>query len=162
LHAIKTLAYGLPAHAFMDYFQMSNEFARQNCKEFDKVISLLYKEEFLRLPTKQDLNAIIALHKKVVGVDGCFGCLDCTHTYWKNCPKAWQGSYEGKEERQSVILEAITDHHCFFWHASYGYAGTLNDINILNLSPFHQTLVNGEFETLEKEAGVVPYKILDE
>ena len=92
-------------------------------------------------------------------VDGMFRSLDCTHTYWKNCPKAWQGSYKGKEKKCSIVLEAVADYNMFFGHASYGYCGTLNDINILNLSPLLERLVDGSFEKLEKEAGVVPYDI---
>jgi hypothetical protein len=160
---LKTLAYGVPPHAFIDYFQMSKEFARECCLQFDSAIRTCYMKEFLRLPTKDDLKAICALHKSVHKVDGLApGSLDCTHTYWKNCPKAWQGSYQGKEGKPSIVLEAIADYHMWFWHASYGYAGTLNDKNILNLSPFHESLLNGTFDELEKQAGVVPYRIGDE
>jgi hypothetical protein len=59
-------------------------------------------------------------------------------------------------------MEAICDYHLFFWHVSYGYAGTLNDLNILNLSPLLGRLVDGSFVELEKEAGVVPYNISEE
>jgi hypothetical protein len=141
---------------------MSPDLARQCCKEFDKAVKLCYEEEFLRLPTKDDIKAITRLHKSVHRVDGMFGSLDCSHTYWKNCPKAWQGSYEGKENRPSIVLEAICDYHLFFWHASYGYAGTMNDLNILCLSPFQDRLVNGQFHELEIESGAVPYKILEQ
>jgi hypothetical protein len=81
---------------------------------------------------------------------------------WKNCPKGWQGSYKGKERKPSISLEGICDYHKFVWHASYGYAGTLNDINILNLSPFHERMLDGTFDRLEEDAGVVPCNILEE
>jgi hypothetical protein len=50
----------------------------------------------LRLPTATDLKNIVKLHKAAHIVEGMIGFLDCTHTFWKNCPKAWQGSYKGK------------------------------------------------------------------
>ena len=156
---LKCLAYGVPPHAFIDYFQMSKTFARACCLEFDKAIKLLYMKEFLRLPTKQDLKSILLLHKTVHGVDGMVGSLDCSHTYWKNCPKAWQGSYKGKEHMPSIVLEAICDYHLFFWHASYGYTGNLNDRTILSLSPLMDRLLDGSFHQLEQEAGVVPFRI---
>jgi hypothetical protein len=61
------------------------------------------------------------------------GSLDCMHTtYWKNCPVAWQGSFQGKDKGQStIILEAVADHCLWFWHASYGFSGALNDLNVL-------------------------------
>eukprot|EP00980_Cylindrotheca_fusiformis_P016980 scaffold5160_cov152-Cylindrotheca_fusiformis.AAC.5 len=84
------------------------------------------------------------------------------HTYWKNCPVARQGSFRGKEKCPSIVLEAASDYNLFFWHAAYGFAGTLNDLNILNLSPLLRSLMDGTFIGLEQEAEVVPYNIGDE
>jgi hypothetical protein len=163
LLSLKTLAYGVPAHAFMDCFQTSNDFARGCSFQFDAAVKKCFIKEFLRLPTKADLKDICRLHKTVHGVDGMApGSLGCTHTFWKKCPKAWQGSCKGKEDKPSIALEEIADYHFWLWHASSGYAGTLNDRNTLNLSPFHEILLNGSFEKLEEEAGVVPYSIGDE
>lgn len=154
---LKCLAYGVPPHAFTDYFQMSKTLAKLACKTFDTTIRKIYQGEYLRLPTKDDIANIVKLHKAVHGVDGMFGSLDCMHTYWKNCPVAWQGSYQGKEKKPSIVLEAISDYHLWFWHAAYGYAGTLNDKTILNLSPFLESLIDGSFA--EAEILTVPYKI---
>ncbi|KAG7371276.1 plant transposon protein [Nitzschia inconspicua] len=157
---LKCLAYGVPPHAFIDYFQMSRAFARVCCIEFDSAIKSIYMDEWLRLPTAEDLKAILKLHKTVHDVDGMVGSLDCSHTYWKNCPVAWQGSFQGKEKRPSIVLEAISDYHLFFWHVSYGYTGNLNDRTILSMSPLMDRLIDGSFHDLEEEAGVVPFKIL--
>ena len=71
---------------------------------------------------------------------------------------AWHGAFKnGDKKKPSIVLEAVSDYHMFFWHASYGCAGTLNDINIMNLSPLTEMFVNGEMEMLEKE--VVPFNI---
>ena len=159
---LKCLAYGVPPHAFIDYFQMSRPYARVCCIEFDNAIKTIYMREWLRLPTKADLRSIVKLHKQQHGVDGMVGSLDCSHTYWKNCPKAWQGSYKGKEKMPSIVLEAICDYNLFFWHASYGYTGNLNDRTILSLSPLMDRLLDGSFHQLEMEAGVIPFTISGE
>jgi hypothetical protein len=140
---------------------MSVNLARDCCLEFDRTIKSLYQAEYLRLPTADDLRAIEKLHKSKHRVNGMYGSLDCMHTHWKNCPKAWQGQFQGKEKKPTIVLEAICDYHMWFWHASYGYAGTLNDLNVLNLSPFLDALLDGRFATLERDSGVVPYKIFD-
>jgi Plant transposon protein len=119
----------------------------------------LYAREYVRLPTAGDLKSIEKLHSNKHGINGMFGSLDCMHVYWKNCPVAWQGQYKGKGAKPSIVLEAIADHHLWFWHSSFGYAGTLNDLNILSLSPFIESLTNGNFVRLETEAGVVPYSL---
>lgn len=157
---LKVLAYGVPTHCFNDYFQMSMTMSRECVIQFDIVMKKLYEGEYLRLPTTVDLKSIVLLHNNTHEIDGMFGSLDCMHTYWKNCPKAWEGQFKGKEERASIVLEGIADYHMWFWHASYGYAGTLNDLNILNLSPFLESLTDGSFAELEKS--VVPYKIGNE
>jgi hypothetical protein len=90
------------------------------------------------------------------------GSLDCTHTFWKNCPKAWQGSYKGKESKPSIVMESIADYFLFLWHASYEYTGTLNDNTILHLSPFMDRFLDGTFHELEAEAAVVPFMIKEE
>jgi Plant transposon protein len=162
LMPLKCLAYGVPAHCFMDYFSMSKTMCLEVTRQFDKVVADLYKAEFLRVPDGVDLKNICMLHKSAHGVDGMVGSLDCSHTYWKNCPKAWQGSFQGKEGRPTVVLEALCDYHLFFWHASCGYAGCLNDINILNMSPFLERLVDGEMDGAAHAAGAAPFTIAGE
>ncbi len=54
---------------------------------------------------------------------------------------------------------SIENFNLWFWHASFGYAGSLNDLNILNLSPFLELLVDGTFTELEKNCRKAPYKI---
>lgn len=154
---LKSMAYGVPPHCFRDYFQMSKTLAKTCCHKFFHVIKSIYSEEYLRLPTEEDLKNIVKLHNSVHKVGGMFGSLDCMHTWWKNCPTAWKGQFKGKEKHCSIVLEAACDHHLWFWHAAYGYAGTLNDINILNMSPLLTRILDGTFEELEHN--LVPYKI---
>ena len=155
---LKVAAFGVPPHAFRDYFQMSKTMSKNCVDRFNRKMIEIYHAEYLRPPTPEDLKNIVALHKSVHrGIDGMFGSLDCMHTYWKNCPYAFQGSFKGKEKKASIVLEAVSDHHLFFWHASYGYAGTLNDINIMNLSPLLNGFLDGDFEA--REAGATPFNI---
>ena len=49
-----------------------------------------------------------------------------------------------------------------FWHASYGYTGTLNDKTILDLSPFQECRLDGSFEEKLMSFGVVPFSIAGE
>ena len=81
------------------------------------------------------------------------------HTYWKNCPTAWQGSFSGAKKKPTIVLEASCDYHLFFWHCSYGYSGSLNDINILNQSHLQRGLIDGSFAAVESASGTVPFSI---
>ncbi|KAL7479298.1 hypothetical protein ACHAW6_005034, partial [Cyclotella cf. meneghiniana] len=73
----------------------------------------------------------------------------------------WAGSYQGKENNPSIVLEGISDYH-IFWHASCGYAGTLNNKTIFDLSPFQECLLDGSSEEKELSSGVVPFSIAGE
>ena len=155
---LKTLSYGVAMHTFCDYFQMSRNLAIECCRNFDLSITSLFQEEWMRCPTKDDMTALVNLHQHVHGVPGMLGSLDCSQTFWKNCPKGWHGTYKtGKEKKPSIVLEAICDYHCFFWHSTYGYAGSLNDDNVMYLSPFLQKLIDGSFGNLEDH--LVPFEI---
>jgi len=159
---LKAYSYGVTPRAFKDYFQMSDKLASECCKKFNKVIIKLYAKEYLRKPTTTDVQSIVKLHKAKHGVDGMLGSLDCTQTFWKNCPVAWSGQFKGRYSSPSIVLEAVADYNLWFWHLSYGHCGCLNDINILNRSPLFNMMLDGTLHELEKEAGVVPFKVLEE
>lgn len=160
---LKCLAFAEGAHQSTSYFQVSRTFSRECSFQFDEAFKVLYLAEYLRIPDASDLREISLMHEKKHGVPGMFGSLDCWHTEWKNCPKAWQGSYKnGKEKKPTIKMEAVCDHHLWFWHASYGYAGTMNDINVMDRSPLLARFADGRFAVVENEAGTVPYSIGEE
>lgn len=141
---LKTNAYGVAAHTFCDYFQMSFDMGMQCMKQFDSFMAKEFAAEFLRKPTKKDLQEIVKLHEAIHGVPGMLGSLDCMHVNWKNCPKAWEGSFKkGQGKPNTIVLEAMCDYHLWFWHVSFGHPGSLNDLNILDVSPLFETLRNG-------------------
>jgi Plant transposon protein len=50
----------------------------------------------------------------------------------------------------TIVLEAMADHNLFLWHASFGWAGTLNDLNIWEGSDLHRAFLDGTWsETVD-------------
>ena len=87
------------------------------------------------------------------------GSLDCMQISWDMCEKSLHGQYTGKEEKPTIVLEAIADYNLYFHHVSVGYPGSLNDINVLNIS----TLIHKLTHTInESESESIPYTISDE
>jgi hypothetical protein len=156
------LAYGLPPRAVAHNYQMSPIQGRMCCIQFDKAMTELYVNEYMRQPTADDLQSITALHEEVHGVPGMYGSLDCMHHGWKNCPTAWKGSFQGKEGKPTLVLEGVCDYNLWFWHGFYGCAGSFNDLNVLRLSNLMTMFVDGSFSAIEESAGVVPYNITGE
>jgi hypothetical protein len=44
---------------------------------------------------------------------------------------SWKGHDEAKEGYLTIGLEAMTDNNLRIWHTTFGFAGLLNDINIV-------------------------------
>jgi hypothetical protein len=106
-------------------------------------------EKYLRSPRKSDAKRVVSLHKKVYGVDCCLGSLDVTKIHWSACSVAWKGQFEGKEGYPTIGLEAVADHNLWIWHSAFGFAGTLNNINIWDRSPLYESMLDGRHEQLD-------------
>ena len=147
LMALKIVAYGCSPSAFLDYFQMSESTARQCYLKFCRIVSSddELQSVYGRKMTRSDATRLSALHEAVHGIAGMIGSLDCMHVGWKNCPVAWQGSNTRKAGKPTIVLEAMTDHNLWFWHHSFGWPGSLNDINIWNRSCLLKAFVDGSF-----------------
>jgi Plant transposon protein len=125
--ALKQLAYCCAPSAFKAYFQMGKTTGRKSLKMFCKIIAhSVLRDEYLRKMTREDARRVSKLHQEQFGVAGCMGCLDCMHVFWQLCPVAWEGQFEGKDKDKgpSIVLEAMADYNCWFWHAKFGYPGT--------------------------------------
>ena len=110
------------------------------------MFDVLHKKGILQEPDASDLKSIVKLHKRAHTIPGELGSVDCCHTVWKNYPMAWQGSFKGKQKVPTIVIEALPDYHMWFWYATYGYAGTLNGINMHDLSTFIEDMCNRRLE----------------
>ena len=151
LCAQKMLCYGISSSAFVDYFQMGETTSRRCLSKLTRGM-VDYKalaNVYLRKPTQSDARNIVWLHEKVHKIPGMMGLLDVTKVHWKNCPTAWKGQFQGREKYAGLGLEAVVDNNLWFWHAAFGFPGTLNDINIWERSSLFESMINGEHEKLD-------------
>ncbi len=153
LMGMKMICYGVSGNAFIDYFQMGESTTR-------RCVSLLTKgivccrplaNQYLRRPSKTDARNIVSMHERVHKIPGMMGSLDVTKVHWKKCPTAWKGQFQGREKIASIGLEAVVDNNLWFWHAAFGFPGTLNDINIWERSSLYESMIDGRHEELDFE-----------
>jgi Plant transposon protein len=151
LTGLKHLAYGTSFNTFRDYFQMGEATSQLCFMSLMQVLStdLCLKEKYFRNMTRADTKRVLALHEEQHGVPGMLGSVDCMHVSWKNCPYEWQGSWMGKHDNPTIVVEAACDHNLWFWHASVGYPGALNDINVFDLSSLSKKMVDGTLEATD-------------
>jgi hypothetical protein len=141
--AVRQLTSGVSSMEHDDKYRMAASTGLEAMKRFCEGIIAVYSPVALRHPTANDVNRLLDEGKKA-GFPGCIGSIDCMHWEWKNCPSAWKGMFQGKSGVATVVLEAIADHNCRFWHFNFGAPGTLNDLNILDRSPLFNNAVRGE------------------
>ena len=133
--ALRMLAYGTSADQLDDLTRMAESTTLHNLKVFCNSIISRYGQEYLRAPTKDDMEMVLRLHE-AKGWSELLGSLDVMQWEWKNCPKAHRGAFQGKDGVATVALEAAVDCRLWFWHAWFGIPGANNDLNILDRSPF--------------------------
>jgi hypothetical protein len=66
---------------------------------------------------------------------------------------------QGKGKKNTIILEAACDYNHYFWHASFGFPGSLNDVNVLRFSSLYKSFYDGSLHKVEEASGMVPYTI---
>ncbi|XP_024164513.1 uncharacterized protein LOC112171583 [Rosa chinensis] len=131
---MRMLAYGLPADLCDEFLDVAKSTALEILSHFTRAIWNVYHDHYLRRPTPADLQRLLNVADKR-GFPGMVGSFDCMHWKWKNCPTSWQGHFTGYKGKPTIILEAVASYDAWIWHAYFGLPGSLNDINVLGMSP---------------------------
>ena len=142
--AMRALAYGCVLDSLDENLRMSQSTIDKCVDHFCWAIIEMYGDEYLREPTPEEIQRLLA-QNATRGFPGMLGSLDCMHWEWRKCPYWLQGTFKGKEDKPSIILEAIADKDGYFWHFFFGMPGSQNDINVLNASPLIAKLLKEEF-----------------
>ena len=93
---------------------------------------LLHKH--LRQPTKYVIAKQMVINEER-RFSSIFGSIDCMHWHWKACPISHQWTYQHKDTKCSIILEAIGDQRLWILHAFSGLPIENNNFNVLDKSP---------------------------
>jgi len=142
--AIRQLAYGATADQCDEYIRIGESTALECLHKFCRSIVEIYSPVYLRRPTQDDVERLLAKHEEHHGFPGMLGSIDCTHWSWRNCPTAWKGQYTGGDHgHPTIMLEAVASYDLWIWHAFFGVAGSNNDINVLNESPLFNKVLEG-------------------
>lgn len=142
--ALRQLAYGIPADLSDDLFDVSETTARKCLKEFCRTVVTCFEHEYLRRPSAEDLKRI-ELQFRALGFPGCIGAVDCAGWYWKNAPKALQGSLIGKDGAPCLRAEVICDMDLWIWSFQFGLPGVYNDLQILDNSDYFAEILSGAY-----------------
>ncbi|XP_024004058.1 uncharacterized protein LOC112081532 [Eutrema salsugineum] len=103
--AIRMLAYGTAADAVDEYLRLGESTAISCLEHFTQGIISLFGDEYLRRPTRQDLQRLLREGEER-GFPGMIGSIDCMHWEWKNCPTAWKT--DGIYPKWATFIQSIS------------------------------------------------------
>jgi hypothetical protein len=150
--AIRQLAHGSEADRLDESLKIAETIAMKAMKYFVEGVKAVFGERYLRRPTMEDVERLLKLGERR-GFPGMFGSIDCMHWPWERCPTEWKGQFtRGDQKVPTIILEVVTSHDLWIWHAFFGVAGSNNDINVFNQSTLF-------IEELQRRAPRVQYMV---
>nr|XP_020152668.1 uncharacterized protein LOC109737967 [Aegilops tauschii subsp. strangulata] len=141
--ALRMLALGTAADVVGEMVRMGESTCLKTTIKFARAMVEVFGPEYLREPNAQDTKKLLAIGE-ARGFPGMLGSIDFMHWQWKNYPKGLPGMHQGHTREATIILEAVTSHDLWIWHAFFGTPSSHNDINVLQRSPVFRRLCNGK------------------
>jgi hypothetical protein len=132
--AMRIRVYGLPANAIDVYVQITELTTHESLEHFCCVVISSFGKEYLRSPNTIDVAHLLQ-EGEAHGFPDMLGSIDCMHWEWSRCPSACKGAFTRCGKHPSMILETMTSHDLWIWHAYFGLLSSCNDIDILQRSP---------------------------
>ncbi|XP_026419577.1 uncharacterized protein LOC113315526 [Papaver somniferum] len=139
---MKYFAKGIAPNSLDDYTQMAACTIYFYAKKFMDAIIWIYNGRYMRQPTTQDIERILAKNE-ARGFPGMLGSVDCFHWAWRACPMDQAGSHCGYKSYPSVVLQAVDTYDRWIWHSYFGLGAHNNDLNVLHASGLFDKELNG-------------------
>ncbi|KAL0876045.1 hypothetical protein Bca101_025750 [Brassica carinata] len=102
--AIHMLAYGQSGDTYDEYLRLGDSTSRLCLENFTNAIIQLFRDEYLRRPTPEDLQRLLDVGE-ARGFPGMIGSIDCMPWEWKNCPTAWKGQFTRGSGKPTIVLD---------------------------------------------------------
>lgn len=142
--ALRMLCYAAPAGSLEEAYQIGESTALMSLKDFCRAVVAAFDKDYLSTPKGVDIIRIEQQFAEVV-FPGCVGCVDCSKWELCACPKAEHGITVGKDQALSLKMELVCDLDIRVWSLFCGLPGMLNDLNVLDLSPFFARVMNDTY-----------------
>ena len=126
---MRQLGYGVCSDFETDYTGVRDETGRHCLYDFCRFMVRKYGPEYLGKWDKEEMD-VEEEANAARGFPGMIGSIDCCHWEWKNCPVRYQGMFQDRNRKRSIVVEAIAGHDMYIFQAFVGLPGCLNDINI--------------------------------
>ena len=96
--------------------QISETLLDESFKEFCAILLQEFGQEYLnQCLTNNEIKQTLRVNSNR-GFPGLFASWDCKHFPWDMCPMAKAGQQKGRENKNTLILEAICDPDTYNWY----------------------------------------------
>ncbi|XP_038056827.1 protein ANTAGONIST OF LIKE HETEROCHROMATIN PROTEIN 1-like [Patiria miniata] len=132
---------------------------QQTCKAFASSM----QQEFMVLPAKDKLQAIVDGFMNEHGFPQVAGCIATCHIPIKRPDSNNSQDYINAEGNPTIILQGIVDHKGQFSDVSAGWQGSTSEEQILRQSPLYQPIRDGALfpdSSIEIEGESIPALLL--
>ena len=109
--AMRQIRYGVATHLCDEMTGCPKDVAGKLLQKFWVWVEKRYEGEFLGLWRDDLFLCEVEINRKS-GSPGMLGSIDCTHCYKRNCLRGWQGMFQGRNKKRSVIMEAVGEIAC--------------------------------------------------
>ena len=113
-----------------EYTGVAEQTAKLALESFCRWVIRTYGDEFLNSWGEAEIRKEMEVNAKR-GFPGMMGSIDCVHWQWKNYLIAWQGMYQDRNHKRSIVAEAICGHDMYFYQVYVGLPGSLNNTAIM-------------------------------
>jgi hypothetical protein len=119
------------------------------CNTIFRTFVLNFRREYFReivfMPEGEELQKVMDVYK-LLGFNGCFGSIDCTHLWWNKCPSYWQNYCIGKEGYPTLAFLVVVDHNRRAMIVSRAFFGAANDKLIVKACEETKAIIEGAME----------------
>jgi len=140
--AFRVLASGESYDRADEYVRLSKSTIEVATKKLTEFIVEEWEPVYLRPPNDEEVERMLE-RNAARGMPGCIGSLDFTHWEWAACPKGLAGQYQNRKKRRTIVMETVCDEDLYIWHFLIAAPGSLNDLNVLRISPLYFDVVDG-------------------
>jgi len=110
-----------------------------------KLIEFIVEEwepVYVRPPSDEKVKRMLE-RNAAWGMPGCIGSLDFSHWEWAACPKGLVKQCQNLKKRRSIVIVTVCDEDVYIWQFFIKAPGSLNDLNVLRISPLYFDVVEG-------------------
>jgi hypothetical protein len=121
-------------------------------REFFRAVRKYLQPIFVQIPSESQFRVFVSKFEQLHGIPYIIGAIDGSHILVLAFVISGE-DYYCRKSFHSAILQGIVGPYCMFWNYEFGWAGSLHDWAIFQVTKFERACIEGQFQ---------PYKLIED